>query len=531
MARRSTLLQWIGHSDLRAMAAELPDAQAREVIEAIGGHVARAGDLGPTKTLLKTRKFDSVTLISNYDKALNRLFSKWIGGQARIIEARLRRPTDYAAIFAVASKQLEAIRAIEPASETDLYLHLSPGTPAMAAVWLLLGKTQFPATFLETYEGKSWITDVPFALINLLPDVLHSPDTHLTHLASQSPSEIEGFEAIIGTSRAIREAVGRAKRVAIRSVSVLLLGESGAGKEMFAQAIHNASPRRGQPMRAINCAALSKNLLESELFGHRKGAFTGAVDNHMGAFEAAHGGTVFLDEVGECDLETQAKLLRVLQPLPGEGASIRQVCRLGEAKDRRVDVRIVAATNKDLHQAIREGTFREDLYYRLATVTIQLPPLRARRSDIPKVAQHLLAVFNRQFEAEEPGYVHKSLSPAALTFVKTHDWPGNVRQLYNTLMQASILAEGNVLTPRDLLASMTTFSTARRSEPVWEQPLGDGFNLEEHLNEIRAGFLRRAMEETGGVKARAAKLLGIQNYQTLDAQLKRLHINHSKKLP
>ncbi len=201
---------------------------------------------------------------------------------------------------------------------------------------------------------------------------------------------------------------------------------------------------------------------------------------------------------------------------------------MGEEKERRVDVRVVAATNKDLHQAIQEGNFREDLYYRLATVTVELPPLRERRSDIPKLAQHLLTVFNHQFEAEEPGYVHKSLAPSAINFVKTYNWPGNVRQLYNTLMQASILTDGAVLTRRDLQASVGSFSTTCGSGPIPVDALGDGFNLEEHLNSIRADYLRRAMEEAGGVKAQAAKLLGIQNYQTLDAQLKRLKVVYAR---
>ncbi|MCA8990054.1 MAG: sigma-54 factor interaction domain-containing protein, partial [Planctomycetaceae bacterium] len=233
----------------------------------------------------------------------------------------------------------------------------------MTAVLLLLGKTRYPATFYETSrDGKSWVTDVPFDLIDVIPDVLKNPDSHLQHLASESPSEVEGFEDIVGDSRAVRDAVGRAKRAAMRGVSVLLLGESGSGKEMFAQAIHRASPRRDKTFIAINCAALPKSLLESELFGHVKGAFTGADKNRDGAFVAADGGTLFLDEVGECDLETQAKLLRVLQPITGAGPGFRKVSRIGEEKERTVDVRIIAATNRDLHSAIKHGSFRDDLF-------------------------------------------------------------------------------------------------------------------------------------------------------------------------
>ena len=323
-----------------------------------------------------------------------------------------------------------------------------------------------------------------------------------------------------------QDAVGRAKRAAVRSVSVLLLGESGTGKEMFAQAIHQVSSRRDKPFKAINCAALSKTLLESELFGHAKGAFTGAERERKGAFEAADGGIIFLDEVGECDLETQAKLLRVLQPIAGEGPATRWVCRLGEEKDRKVDVRIVAATNKDLHNAIAKGEFREDLYYRLAAVSITLPPLRDRGSDIARIAEHLLGQINQQFEAEEPGYRHKSLSSTAIAFVKGHAWPGNVRQLYNALVQSAVLTDSDRIGRHELAAALGEMpDVSAGSQAIFDHPLGDGFDLEQHLTAIHRSYLQRAMEDAQGVKAHAARLLGMKNYQTLDAQLKRLDVH------
>lgn len=527
MAKRKVLVQWIGHSDLRALAATLSAAKRKEVLERIGGEPPRGGDLGPTKTLLRGQKFDEIRLLSNYDPAWNRWFQAWLGVPAKIREVELAKPTDYSAIFEIADRELADLKQGKNWSDTDLCLHLSPGTPAMSAVWLLLGKTRYSATFYETSrDGKSWITDVPFDLIDVIPEVLRNPDVYLQHLASEAPAEIEGFEDIAGDSRAIRDAVGRAKRAAMRSVSVVLLGESGTGKEMFAQAIHKAGPRRDQPFKAINCAALSKTLLESELFGHCKGAFTGAEKERKGAFEAADGGTLFLDEVGECDLETQAKLLRVLQPLTGEGPAIRKVCRLGEGQDRKVDVRIIAATNRDLHKAIASGAFREDLYYRLATVTVTLPPLRDRKSDIARIAEHLLGQLNRQFEAEEHSYRHKSLSASAIAFVKSHSWPGNVRQLHNALIQAAVLTDGDKIGRGELEAALGEMpSGSEGSAAVLDRPLGDGFDLEEHLNFIHRAYLRRAMEEARGVKAQAARLLGMKNYQTLDAQLKRLGVH------
>lgn len=311
----------------------------------------------------------------------------------------------------------------------------------------------------------------------------------------------------------------------MRHISVLLLGESGTGKEVFAHAIHNASSRRDKKMKAINCAALSKSLLESELFGHCKGAFTGADGERKGAFEIADKSTLFLDEIGECDLETQAKLLRVLQPLPGEGSGVRNVCRLGEDIDRKVDVRIIAATNKDLYEAMKKGEFREDLFYRLAMVSIHLPPLRDRKSDIPKIAEHLLGQLNLQFEADQLGYEHKSLSASAIAFVKSHAWRGNVRQLYNTLTQAAVLTDGKIIGRKELLASIAEMPESHDSMAgIGDRPLSEDFDIEEYLNAIHANYLRRAMSESRGVKTKAARLLGMKNYQTLDAQLKRLNV-------
>ena len=526
VSKRKILVQWIGHSDLRALAAYLPKSKQQQILGVIKGE-ATEGDQGPTKTLLSSQKFDEVRLLSNYSSEWNKWFQTWLKIPATLVEVELKKPTDYATIFKVSDQQLSSIKESKAWAETELCLHLSPGTPAMAAIWLLLGKTRYPATFYETSRnGECWVTDVPFDLVDVIPDVLKNPDAHLQHLTSESPAQIEGFEGIAGNSRAIRDAVGRAKRVAVRSVSVLLLGESGSGKELFAQAIHRSSSRRDKPFKAINCAALSQTLLESELFGHAKGAFTGAAQERKGAFEAAHEGTVFLDEIGECDLETQAKLLRVLQPVTGEGPAVRKVCRLGEEKDRTVDVRIVAATNKDLHRAIAKGEFREDLFYRLAAVTITLPPLRDRRSDIARIAEHLLGQINLQFEVEEPGYRHKSLSATAIAFVKGHAWPGNVRQLYNALVQAAVLTDGEKIQRQDLAAALAEMPDGPAgSLAVFDRPLGDDFELEEHLTSIHKSYLRRAMEEANGVKAQAARLLGMKSYQTLDAQLKRLDVH------
>ena len=220
----------------------------------------------------------------------------------------------------------------------------------------------------------------------------------------------------------------------------------------------------------------------------------------------------------------QTKLLRVLQPPEGTDPCQRVFHRVGDLQERHSSVRVIAATNRDLPVAINDGEFREDLHYRLAVITVKLPPLRDRQSDISKIAEHLLAQINRQFQEEEPGYRHKSISDPAMVFVQRHRWPGNVRQLYNALLQAAVMAEGDTIKKHDITDAVAEMVTDASADKSLEQPLGEDFNLQEHLNEIHRHYLRRAMQEAGGVKTRASKLLGILNYQTLDAQLKRLQV-------
>lgn len=526
MSRKRLLVSWIGHNDMRAFAWSLPPNQRDDILSALPGATPVDKELGPIKSLVVQEQFDEIRLLGNYPSLWEQGFSTWLECQNRVVHVELKNPTDYTEIFGLVNSELGELKTREDWAETDLFIHLSPGSPAMAAIWLLLGKTRYPATFFQTYKGKAWVTNVPFNIaVDFVPEVFRAADSHLQHLTAQSPGEIEGFKKIVGDSRAIRLAVGRARRVAVRNVPVLLLGESGTGKELFARAIHESSSRRSGPFLAINCAAISRELLESELFGHKAGSFTGAQRDRKGAFEEADGGTLFLDEIGECDLAMQTKLLRVLQPPDGADPCHRVFHRVGDLEERHSSVRIIAATNRDLLASITQGQFREDLHYRLAVITVKLPPLRERQGDIPKIAEHLLSQINKQFEKEEPGYQHKSISDSAMIFVQQHLWPGNVRQLYNALLQAAVMAEDDTIQRHDItdaVAEMVAETNA--ANDALERPLGDNFNLQEHLNEIQRNYLRRAMREAGGVKSRASKLLGIPNYQTLDAQLKRLNV-------
>ena len=248
-------------------------------------------------------------------------------------------------------------------------------------------------------------------------------------------SQRHGLSALVGRSTVMRELVGKIVRVAPSDVTVLVQGESGTGKELVARAIHAASRRAERPFVPVNCAAISESLLESELFGHAKGSFTGAVRARRGLFEEAHGGTLFMDEVSETGQAFQTKLLRVLQ----EG----EVRRVGESAAVPVDVRVVAATNQDLERAVADKRFRQDLFYRLAVVTLRVPPLRERKDDIPLLAEHFLARY-----ASRSGQPRR-LSPAALDRLVSHDFPGNVRELENAVEQAAALADGDELGPAD----------------------------------------------------------------------------------
>ena len=294
------------------------------------------------------------------------------------------------------------------------------------------------------------------------------------------------FDTVLGNSPAIREAIELARKVAATDATVLVTGETGTGKEVSAQAIHQNSARAKRSFVAVNCSAFSKELLESELFGHRAGAFTGAVKDKKGLFEEASGGTIFLDEIGEMAFDLQAKLLRVIES--GE------FIKVGETRPTKVDVRIVAATNRDLKQEIAEGRFREDLYYRLSVFRIHLPPLRERPEDIEAYVRMFAGRFGmkmgRRVEHIEPEYLER---------LRLHGWPGNVRELRNVVERSLIMAEGTVLRAADLPLEM------QRSDASGRPAGGEALDLASVEREHIARVLRR----TGGNKTRTAALLGI----------------------
>lgn len=484
---------------------------------------------GPIKTIVGQEKFSQIHLLSNYAEVIHKPFSQWLGEKPTIYAVDVTDPTDYAQVFRAANSVLDEVGKQAKRANAELCILLSPGTPTMATVWVLLGKSRYPAYFFQTYRGKATEVRMPGDLFEeVVPDLLRDRDISLQHLAEKSPGQVPGFELIVGDSQKLRVAVGRAQRAALRDVSVLLLGESGTGKEVFARSIHMASRRKDKPFEAINCAAIPKELLESELFGHAEGAFTNAKKARLGAFARANGGTLFLDEVGECDLSMQSKLLRVLQPPPGKSACFREFYPVGADKPAISDVRLIAATNRDLIKRIKENLFREDLFYRIAVISLHLPALRERRGDIALLTDFFLKQINCEFADQEPGYRHKKISSGGMDFVRQYNWPGNVRQLYNVLVQAAVMAVDENIGRQDLVCAIAGIGDTPAVNEL-EQPLGDSFDLENHLRSIEQSYLQRAMEQARGVKTKAARLLGLASYQALDSKLKRLKVQYRKE--
>lgn len=319
----------------------------------------------------------------------------------------------------------------------------------------------------------------------------------IAHLEKQLGNKYS-FDIIIGKSKNIREAIESAQKVATTDATVLLTGETGTGKEVFAQAIHNASKRSKNNIIAINCSAFSKELLENEMFGHKAGAFTGALKDSKGIFEEANNGTVFLDEIGEMPLDLQAKLLRVLET--------KEFIKVGDTKPVKVDVRIIAATNKNLQQQVQEGNFREDLFYRINVFTIPLPALRERKNDIPELANHFLAVFKQKTNTRID-----SISHDFMEHLLHHEWNGNIRELKNVIERAVILAKNNQLVIEGLPVELQIIKDNSKTLSAFD------------LASVEKLHIQRVLIYTKGNKTEAAKLLNI-GLTTLYRKIEEYHI-------
>lgn len=496
------LAAWIGTADLR------------------GPGAADKSEIGPIAQVLNARGFDRALLFANQDMVAVRVFIKWLKPQTQadiqVVRAELSSPTNFGEIY---RSVVEALSAAKKEREGDIHFtfHLSPGTPAMAAVWVLLGKTRFPAEFVESSKQKGVKTaEVPFDIsAELLPSLFESADRKLIAQSGEHASGEARFGDIVYRGSEMSRLIIKAKKASLRTLPVLIEGESGTGKELLAKAIANEGIRKGKPFRVINCGAIPSELIESELFGHEKGSFTGAARDRAGYFEDADGGTLFLDEVGELPLSAQVKLLRVLQE--------SEVTRVGSSKAKKVDVRIIAATNRDLAEEVKQGRFREDLFYRLAVAVLKVPPLRQRDSDLGLLIDALLKKVNEEC-TEEPGYVHKKISAGAKNLLLNHDWPGNVRELQNTLRRAAVWSEGPTIAERDMKEALLPTTRASSSLSAESVTLGNGIDLPNVMAETAKRHLEAALSASNGNKRKAAELLGLPSYQTLSNWAKKYNV-------
>ncbi|MCC9601766.1 sigma 54-interacting transcriptional regulator [Stieleria sp. JC731] len=428
-----------------------------------------------------------------------------------------RRPPD-AAINAVIGQEGQAILARNVAGDRTLASENSQGeidavsmilAPVIDRDKKLLGMLHLLTTDSDAvFNGE----DLGFvlAVAEILAESLRNLSLRgkLDRSLKKSQRQIQALREqlgdkvqIVGKSDAVREIINKVSLVAPTGATVLVRGESGVGKELVASAIHHASGRSSGPLVCMNCAALSPSLLESELFGHEKGAFTGATDRKAGKFEAADGGTLMLDEIGEMDLDIQAKFLRVLEGHPFE--------RVGGQQQIKVDVRVVAATNRDLQSMVAEGKFRQDLFYRLHVVEILVPPLRERGNDIVLLAEHFLAGFN-----EKMGRRINSITPAAQTMLLDYRWPGNIRELRNVIERAVVLNATDSIDAQHLLLTPATVGGASPEIAMSDSP------VEISLADLEKAHIERILRHTDGNKSRAASILGIER-STLDRKLKK----------
>jgi len=341
----------------------------------------------------------------------------------------------------------------------------------------------------EEYLAKPFTDDELFSAVKRAIDKL------LIRKSMNSGAPLEKYKTygLLGESEAMTEVFKAIPKIAGSNANVLITGESGTGKELVARAIHYNSPRAAAPFVPVNCGGIPEGLLESELFGYVKGAFTGASESRAGFFQTADGGTIFLDEVGEMSLSMQVKLLRVLQD--------KEVCMVGASKTRKVDIRVLAATNKDLFGLVKKGTFREDLFFRLHVITISIPPLRDRKDDILFLAQHFANKY-----AQEMGKSTPTFSESALEVIRNYNWPGNVRELENVIQRLIVMNEEGQIEVPDL-PSLMRFSALRET------------GLTKTLTEVEAEYIRNVLESVNGNKTRAAQILGIDR-KTLREKLK-----------
>ncbi|WP_163831685.1 sigma-54 interaction domain-containing protein [Spartinivicinus ruber] len=471
--------------------------------------ISKGESPGPLLRILEEAHFEVLYLLQDgsfdpLDSFLSKL-GVVFSGDVVVKPVQLTSPIHFGDIYTAFDGVMAEAAKRHPGA--NITIQLTSGTPAMSAVSILVGKAKYSARFLQASREQGVKEEViPFDIAaDFLPALVERNDQQLKNLMEGVAPTTAAFDHIITQNPIIQELKQRAAMIAQRNVPVLIYGETGTGKELFAKAIRNSSPRANKPFLTLNCGAIAKDLIDSTLFGHAKGAFTGATAAHKGYFAQADGGTLFLDEFGELPLDSQVRLLRVLQ----DGT----FTPVGSTSEQQVNVRIIAATNKDLIHEVANGHFREDLFYRVAIGVLNLPPLRARPEDLGLLANNLLEQINND-AACQIGYKHKKLSAKAKKVIQTYSWPGNVRELYATLLRASLWQPGERLTDLDIKHALQQLPAAK--DPILGREITEGIDINGVIEEVCTHYIERAMAHCHANKSKAAALLGLKNYQTLN---------------
>jgi len=474
---------------------------------------------GPVLTLLSEKQIQRIYIFTTPNTLLNaqglrrEIIARYQESEIRIFNIDIPDPTDYEELYLHMYKRCQEIMTAHETHKPEYYIATASGTPQMQTIWFLLAQSGLvpsillkitPPRFLK--PGQKAVSEIKLSL-ETFPHIT-SPSQRELEIET-TYLRIEKLEAerkdillqfsqykMIGESHQLERIKDTIKAASQYDSSVLIQGATGTGKELVAQAIHFNSLRKEEPFIVVNCAAIPESLIESELFGHEKGAFTGAIQQKKGRFELADKGTIFLDEVGDMPLSAQAKVLRALQD--------KEITRVGGTKTIKTDVRLIAATNRNLAALISEEKFREDLYYRLKVIDIQIPTLRERREDIPLLISYFLGLHNHRYKRQ------KQLTRETMKLLFEYDWPGNIRELENTIERAFVLSTGNIINETDLPQELSSGETSRIKEKTSVRIPTAGMDFDTYLNNLERKYYEEAIKIKDGNREAAARLLNIK---------------------
>jgi transcriptional regulator with PAS, ATPase and Fis domain len=499
----NTLLTWLGSTDLKCAVNDVEAAIA-------------------TITLKNPQPFDKIVILANAWESEWDDYLGWLKArlaQAKrpfenivIQKAKIKSPIDYETILHESEIWINKL-----SNESDkLTISLTSGTPAMISIAVILGKARPNVEFIQSSEKIGIIK--PKIPVDFAKEYVKSAAKGAANIAVSDPKTPKRLEKIVAQSIKMRDVISKAKILATSELPVLVMGETGTGKEVISNAIHLASLRSEKSFKAINCGALPQNLVDSILFGHEKGAFTGADKQHKGLFEQASGGTLFLDEVGELTPEVQVKLLRVVQ----EGC----ITRVGGSEDIDVDVRIIAATHRDLLRMVELDEFREDLFYRLAVGVISIPSLRERIEDIPILVEELMTEINRS-SSTQVNNNSKNISDKGIKLIVSQPWLGNIRELQNTLNRAFLWSKTTEISNKDLAGAMIVRNKSEdESEVVLS--LGQTVDANQLVDKYKKKFIIAALKASGNNLTKASVMLSLNSPQALKLWMKSVGVDLSK---